>query len=95
MKKVTLSEKYRYRSGKKIFSPYIYVVIAIFFMIATTFSRYIKISNSNAILTIAKWNISVNNQNITSNNVPNIQVPILLENGSNAGIIRNGDTRLF
>ena len=94
---MTLTEKYRFRSGgHKVHILIFILIIAIIMTIATTFSRYKRLSSSSAVLTFAKWNISVNDTVISnSQNNSNIEVPIVIENGLEDNIIRNGNTGYF
>jgi len=89
---LTLNEKYRYLSRKNNPQLIWYLIIAIFFIMATTLSRYTNSYSEDINIGTAKWNIAVNGE-MLSNNKSTLDNDIeLIPDIANDGIIRNGDT---
>ena len=88
---MTLEEKYRYLSRRSNPKLIWYVIIAVFLILETTLARYTNVYNSQTGTQVAKWNIKINNTNIT-NQTDTINLIIKDENGDVADIIRSGDT---
>ena len=80
---MTLDEKYLYRSRKSRTNLILYVVIAIFFIITVTIARYESNSTVNSKIQIAKWNISINGEKISTNqSIISTQMPITKDTSS-------------
>ena len=93
---MTLDEKYLYRSRKSRTNLILYVVIAIFFIITVTIARYESNSTVNSKIQIAKWNISINGEKISTNqSIISTQMPITKDTLPTNDVIRNGDTGYF
>lgn len=89
---MTLNEKYRYLSRRSNPKLILYLIIAIFFAIATTLAKYTNAYGGEVNIQVAKWNIAVNGEPL-SNNKSTLDDDIeLIPDVSGDGIIRNGDT---
>lgn len=89
---MTLNEKYRYLSRRSNPKLILYLIIAIFFIIATTLAKYTNAYRGEVNIQVAKWNIAVNGETL-SNNKSTLDDDIeLIPDVSGDGIIRTGDT---
>ena len=80
--------KYIFLNKKFLIIPGLLITILGIFL-GNTYAKYITSANSNADISIARWNILVNNQDVTSNNtLTNVITPIFPGNNNIAsGVI--------
>ena len=63
---MTLKEHYGFNSKKSI-KPYLKLIVLLFMLITVshTFSRYVYSGNNNGVMSVAKWYIEINGEEIT------------------------------
>ena len=94
---MSIRDRYRFHSSRKSIKPYTKLIILVVLGIAVfhTFARYISAANVNSILSIAKWSIEINEEDI-EDGTDRLSQPIsLISTSSNNTEISAGDRCYF
>ena len=96
MRRLTINERYRVisRHKSKRYNLIYVLIIALLLMVPATFSRYTNAAEGEAKASIAKWQITVNGESVTTNSTLNNKIDLVYANQTN-GIILPGETGYF
>lgn len=93
---MTLNEHYKFHSRKSLKSyTKLFILIVLFIVVLNTFARYENAYNSNPLTQIAKWNIKINNQPITTNAGTIISNANIIPDNPEESSLGAGDTGYF
>ena len=96
VKKLTINERYRAISihRTKRYNLIYAIILILFLMIPTTFSRYTTTAEGETSVNIANWQISINGVDLTQNATLNDKIDLVYGNQHN-GMILPGETGYF